>query len=466
MSGVTTVSKDVSKRLYAWEMIRDVLNGAESVKKKGDKYLPRPNPSDISKENKDRYAFYKERAVFYNFTGRTHHGMVGQVFGKPTKLNLPDQLTEFTANIDGAGVGIEQQLKQAVGLVLAYGRAGLYVDYTSTGDATVIDVEEGRARPVIRLYEPFDIINYRVDVNGAALMIVLREYYEARSADDEFELSQEVQYRVLRLHTSGCTSQIYRGDNGEFAAVEGEQYLADANGELLKSLPFCVIGSENNDMYTDVPPLYDLAELNIAHYRNSADYEESAYMCGQPTPYVVGVTQQWVNDVFKGDIRLGSRSVIPLPVGGAAGLLQPSSNSMPKDAMEHKERQAAALGAKLVEKKTVERTATEVQADEAASISILGSIAKNVEAAYKSAFTIFGNFLGVTVTDDAIVMNTDFDISRMSAGERQQLLLEWQAGIIAFSEYREVLHQAGVAKLDNEAAKAEIKTTQPVKETQ
>jgi len=460
-SSIQNVCADVRKRLYAWTLISDFLDGSEAVKKAGEKYLPRPNPSDVSKENNTRYEMYKIRAIVYNATGRTHHSLVGQVFAKPVKYNLPTKLNLYKGNIDGAGVSLEQQIKQAVGYALAYGRTGLLANFTSTNGATTEQLSSGKARPVIKVYSPFDIINYRVDDNGMPVLIVLKETYQEQKT--EFEVDTKPQFRVLRKKDGLVTSQIYRVDtSNEYAAAELEISLADAGGKMLDEIPFCFVGSENNDILTDSPPLYDLAELNAGHYRNSADYEESSYICGQPTPYVTGLTQQWVDGPMKGVLELGSRTVIPLPSGATAGLLQADPNTLPKEAMEHKERQMSALGAKLVEKKTVERTATEVQADEAASISILGSVTKNVESAYCKVLGYAASFIGEVAPDDILQMSTDFDISRMSAGARQQLMLEWQGGSITFSEYRDALRQAGIATLTDEEALAEmVKTPAP-----
>lgn len=460
MSGVATICQDVLNRLPSWVLIRDVLAGSKAVKKKTTAYLPQPNASDISKENLARYEAYVARAVFYNATARTHHSLVGQVFAKPVSYKLPSSIEALTSNIDGAGVSLEQQLKQAVGHALAYGRAGVLADYTSTNGATVVELDKGKARAILRVYQPFDIINHRTNTDGKLILLVLKEQID-KTGKDEFIVEQTTRYRVLRLHDSGATSQFYVMDSSDFIPEGNEVQLLDADGNTFDEIPFSFIGAANNDADTDPPPLYDLAELNLAHYRNSADYEESCYLCGQPTPYVTGLTEQWVDDVLKGELKLGSRAVIPLPAGASAGLLQANPNSMPKEAMEHKEKQMAALGAKLVEKKTVERTATEVNADEAASISVLGSVAKNVESAYRKAITFAAMFMGDEVEQDCLTMSTDFDISRMSAGARQQLLLEWQAGAISWDEYRDALRQSGIATEENDVAKQSIKENPP-----
>jgi len=459
-SAVTNICPDVVKRLYAWTLIRDALDGSEAIKRANTKYLPQPNPCDLSETNKARYIMYVIRAVFYNATGRTHHSLVGQVFAKPVKYNLPKTIEKYKNNIDGAGVSLDQQLKQTVGYALAYGRTGLLANFTSTNGATTEQLATGAARPVIKTYSPFDIINYRVDDDGGLVMLVLKEMYQ--DSTSEFAVSSKPQYRVLRNYGGMVTSQIYRFDtSNNLSESEQENVIIGADGKHFTEIPFCFIGSENNDVWTDIPPLYDLAELNIAHYRNSADFEESSYICGQPTPYVTGLTQAWVDTVMKGVLELGARAVIPLPAGATAGLLQASPNNLPKEAMEHKERQMAALGAKLVEKKTVERTATEVKTDEAASVSILGSVTANVESAYMKALAFAAAFSGETLPTDALQMSTDFDISQMSAGARQQLMLEWQAGGIVFSEYRDALRQAGVATLTDDEAQAELTKTPP-----
>ncbi len=92
------------------------------------------------------------------------------------------------------------------------------------------------------------------------------------------------------------------------------------NGTNWDRIPFSPIGSENNDPMPDKPPMEDLAHLNIGHYRNSADYEEACFIAGQPTPWASGLTEDWVKDVMKGTMYLGSRGIIPLPVNGACGL--------------------------------------------------------------------------------------------------------------------------------------------------
>lgn len=458
MPNVSFVRDEVAKMKGRWDLVKDCLSGQKAVKDAREKYLPKPNPADLSEENKKRYAQYVERAVFYNVTQRTHAGLVGQVFQQDPIAKLPALMEPLLLDTDGAGVALDQQSKKALGEVLGYGRCGLFVDYPNVGEAASRqDLLEGKVRPTIILYDPWDIINWRTKTVGAKKLlslVVIAESYVVE--DDGFEAKADKQWRVLRLEekTGAYRVEIWREENGTHQEYE-HYYPTDANGNNLKEIPFTFVGSINNDPNVDLPPLYDLATLNIAHYRNSADYEEACYIVGQPTPYLAGLTKDWVEDVLKGQVHLGSRAAIPLPQGGTAGLLQANPNTMPKEAMEAKERQMVALGAKLVEQAAVQRTATEAKQEEASEVSILATCAKNVAAAYRKALEWCGVFLG-TDQEPEFDLNTDFEIGRMSAQDRAQLISEWQAGAIAFEEMRFNLRRANVAYLDDEEAKDAI----------
>ena len=171
----------------------------------------------------------------------------------------------------------------------------------------------------------------------------------------------------------------------------------------MEELPFMFIGSKNNDPTIDEPPLYPIASLNLAHYRNSADYEEACFITGQPTPVAIGLTESWLDTIMKGVFKLGSRAFVPLPAEADAKLLQAEPNIMPIEAMKHKEDQMMAIGAKLVETEitSAERTATEVTVENASETSILESTAVNVSRALEWALTKCVLLLGESVEENS-----------------------------------------------------------------
>lgn len=466
---VNFILPELAENLAKYEMIRDCLAGQEAIKKAGTKYLPQPNVENTTAANDTRYEGYLARAMFYNVTANTASGLVGQVFAAEPVSEFPDELDPLWDDCNGSGVSMTQQSKRTLSHVLAYGRAGILVDFPlakEDGSAfTREEVLEGYARPTINFYGATEVINWRYKQVGAKsvlALVVLNEEYTIK--DDGFEIKKGKAKRVLKLTEEGIYEMEEWRNVSESSATEEEwvRYSivnpTDNNGQKMTYIPFTFVGSQNNDSSVDRPPLYDLACINIAHYRNSADYEDSVYMVGQPTPFFAGLTQEWVTDVLKGTIQLGSRGAVPLPAGGEAGLIQASPNGLVVEAMQTKERQMVALGAQLVEDKKVQRTLGEAKMEHASVASTLSACAGNVSAAFVQAIKWACRFYGIEPEVDEIVyqLSTDFAIQKMTPEERKTLMAEWQGGLVSFTEARSQLRQSGIATLDDEEAKKEI----------
>lgn len=439
---------------------------------RSQRYLPMPNFKDQSPENIERYRDYVIRAVFYGATSRTLDGMTGQVFQRDPVVDIPKALEDVALeDADGSGVGLIQLSMRAVRYVLPYGRAGILVDYPETeGDTTKAQVQDGSIRPVIKIYPPWDVINWRTIKVGAKQilsLVVLRERYTID--DDDFESVQAERFRVLRLDDNNeYFQELYEPDGlssrGKVKATLSKTTfpIKDAAGNPLKELPFMFIGSENNDCDVDKPPMYDIASINVAHYRNSADYEESCHMTGQPTLALTGLTQDWVDNVLKGAVRMGARTSVPLPIGADIKIVQPDPNTMPKDAMDQKERHMVALGAKLVQQQQVQRTATESIMEGSSETSILANVARNVSKAFQWALIKAMTFIESSEAKVEFQLNTQFELAQLSADDQSKLIAGWQKGAYTFSEMRAVLRKAGVATKKDDEALAEIATEQAV----
>ncbi len=422
------------------------------------RYLPQPNAEDLSEANRERYRAYVTRAVWYGVTGRTLEGMAGQIFLRDPVVNIIPELETFQKNADGSGLTLDQTAYRAVRHTIAYGRTGILVDYPVRDvAATKQNIADGEVQPTFTVYHPWDIINWRLTQKGAQkklTLLVLREVID-EEGDDGFQLTTSERYRVLRIDpdTGQHVSQLWDNQGSDKLS---EYYPKDATGKPLTDIPFHFIGSENNDVAPNRPPLYDLASLNIAHYRNSADYEEACFIAGQPTPFFSGLSEDWVTNVLKGTIALGSRASIPLPVGATAGLLQARENSMPIEAMKEKEQQMVALGAKLVQLQRTSRTATQQIIETTSESSTLANISQNVSSAMQWALDIAASFVSKKPAKSKYQLNKDFDLTSMTADDQNAVIKEWQSGAISFTEMRSVMRKAGVATMEDDKAKAEI----------
>ncbi|MDO4250878.1 MAG: DUF4055 domain-containing protein, partial [Moraxella sp.] len=343
-----------------WQLVSDCYQGETAVKAKGELYLPDPSPANepIAVKEK-RYKDYQTRAVFYNATRKTAKALSGLAFAKYPMLDLPNALDGIDKDIDGSGTDLTQHARRALMMLLLKGRGGLLADFPISDGGTKADTRH--LKPVIKLYEPEQIINWRTTtVNGhkKLSLVVIKESY--LKSDDGFKAEYGEQLTVLRLTDGIANSQIYQKDGVNWLTEDDPKPILDYANKPFDTLPFCFIGADDNNETIDDAPLYDLAILNLAHYRDSADYQEGNFIAGQPTLFITGVTNEWYRDVLSpnGGVHLGSRVGQILGVGATAQLLQADANNANFEAMKHKEAQMIAIGARLVAGGSSHKTAT------------------------------------------------------------------------------------------------------------
>lgn len=462
---VKYVKKALSRRLALYKFIRACMQGPLAIYSGAEEWLPHPDPlTKDTAEGKARYESYLSRARFYNLTGNTISGMHGQIFAREPVITIPDGLKILEEDASGSGVSLAQQARDVTMDVVGLGRHALLADYSNAEDRelSILDVENGVVRPFIMNYAPEDVINWRVSlVNGRRrlTLLVLRERSDV-DAVDTFEEDVEELYRELRLIDGVYHQRIWKSTEEGGDPQAGEWVIpTKADGSHFDEIPAVIIGAENNDPEIDDCPMADIADLNMGHYINSADYEEAVFLVGQPTPVITGVTAEWIKNVFKDNtIYLGSREAVKLPKDANMFLLQAQPNNMAMEAMTHKEKQMVALGARLVQERSVQRTAAEYSGDRATQTSVLATISRNVSDGYLKIFGWLGEYSGIEVTDNTLEfeLNTDFDLSKMTPEEVRAVIESWQQRAISFTEMRFALKKGGAAFQKDEEAREEI----------
>ena len=434
-----------------WNQVKDCVKGSAAVKSrmsgslKGDAYLPVPDPLDTSDENVSRFAAYLYRANFVNFTGHTKKGMIGMVFRRDTKIEFPAELEYLKTNSNGGGLSIDQLIKAILGGTLEAGRFGLLVDYPAISDEereklTVEQVKELNLQANIQPYAADQIINWRTTVVGAVKklsLVVIKEKVE-EIAEDGFGVKKVTKHRVLKLVDGVYIQELW--DDAD--TMEKTFTPRKSDGSEWNEIPFIFVGSENNDETVDESPLFDLSAINLAHYRNSADYEESSFFVGQPTPVVIGIDENWYTKVLKKKLKLGSRSGIPLPAGGDAKLLQAEANTMPAEGMTAKEQQMIKIGARVIQDISGDETAEAAKIRFAGQNSQLAGIIGNIEDALNSCFVWAGEFMA-TVKETTLEINRQFYDATMDAQQAMAIIQFADRGDMSQADVRDSLRRSG-----------------------
>lgn len=405
---VTSKNPTYEKYLSVWQRTRDAVAGSNAVKAKEKRKVYLPSPDDSSDTIAvERYDQYIKRAVYTNFTGRTKNALVGAAFRKKPELELPSELEYLLDDATGDGLSLEQLAKDELSNLLETGRGFFLVDFPQTDDGLSVEqVQAMQLQASIVPYAAESVINWKTTViNGRKYLslVVLEESY--LNADDEFSHESKTQHRVLRLRDDGYTQQLYRDE----VPYTEEFYPLNGQGMKWQIIPGMFVGSQNNDSTIDDAPLSDIAEVNIAHYRNSADFEESCFLTGQPTLFITHSLsmEQW-NEYNPGGIKLGSRAGHVLGDTGSATLLQADANNLVGDAMIKKESQMVAIGARIITDRSANETAEGARIRFASENSVLGDLVGNLSNAIEQCIKWCGEFMNVNDVDCYFEINREF----------------------------------------------------------
>lgn len=339
---VETLHTAAAAALDEWKTVRDCIAGARSIIAGKERYLP-----SLSKEPPEEYQKRQSRAVFFNATARTLEAMVGLLFRKPPEIELPDAFKAFLADCDLRGNPFVSYARDIANEVSSVGRAG-----------TLVDWNEAEGRPYCAAYTAENIVNWqtaRVAGRTVLTLVVLKES-AVMPSDDPFAPKIVEQYRVLRLeHTealiTGCVSELWQKNaENKFAMIQTGELVR--KGAPLLAIPFVFHNADKPGPDIGRVPLSDLAHVNVAHFRTSADLENGRHICGLPTPYAFGLDANTEEGSKPKELYLGSNYAWTSNNANAkAGFIEFTGQGLSalEKGLEEKEKQMAALGARLIE---------------------------------------------------------------------------------------------------------------------
>jgi hypothetical protein len=422
-----------------WTLTRDAAAGEQAVKAKGASYLPKFIPHD-----EERYKRYVERAYYMNVTGRTRDALVGMVFRRPESVEVPPAMEFLLEDADGTGVSLIQMAKDCLSNLLETGRHILFVDYS--GSAVGLDAESERRaglRPLILSYHAEALINWRTKIIGGRNRLVMAVLVEAENeARDEFSHDTKQRYRVLRLTDEGYTQQVY-DDSGQPQA--DPTLILMSGGEPFREIPLFTIGANDNKAPVDDTPLYDMAVVNLAHYRNVADLEEAGYIVGQPTLHIdIGETS---SEVFKDQnpdgVQMGSRRAV-VTQGGSMSLVQPQERGLLLKLKSEKQEEMVKLGARLVQRGAQAETAEAARINAAGEASTLDTLVDNLSSAIEGCLRYCAMFMGTDPGAVTYDLNRNYWESSIDSQTAMAIIQFGDAGIIARSDQRDMIRKGRI----------------------
>ena len=405
------------------------------------------------------YKGYIGRAQFFNAGGRTLDGLAGMLNRKPAIITVPNGMEKYLENVDGKGHTIQQFIDMCCKDVLTTGWGSVLVDMPKADNTkSQADVEKEGLYAYMVYYKAEASTKWKWETDGRSqhLRYVILKEPTVVDAVGEFNTQIKDYWRVLQIdkETGNYKQTLY--DDKLIPIDEVEPKSKKGN---FKELPFEFLSANSEP---EEPLLSDLINVNLSHYRKSADYENGLHWTGVPTPFERGWLPETQydkdgNEIAPTPMKLGGTQFLYFPSGTEqVGYLEFSGSGLSQiaHAMADDKDSMAVLGARIIanQKKGVESAET-AKIHNSAENSVLASFANNMSQIFSRLLRIYLEWsTGSEIPQEEVKVqiNTDFDVATMSAAELTALVSLWQSGGIAKSDLFRNLKEGEILDADRQ----------------
>lgn len=384
------------------------------MQRAGRRWLPKHD-----REAESIYQARLARSILYNGFCDTIEGLGSKPFTRNITLagDVPQKLASIVKDADRRGTKLTQFAQQCFADALVHGITHIFVDYPPTGGAQSLEVERVRGlRPYFIHVPAVNLIGWRVskDDTGKEHLDEVR-IRDVRTEIAEDYSEQEVTY-ILVLRLQDWVR--YRIGPESPEAVEVERGI-----NSIGRVPLVTMSLKSDGFMRALPPLEDLAYINLAHWQSQSDQRNILHIArcpilaesgvaeadGKAQPFVVGPTQirsyqdpqaraYWV-ETSGASIGAGRQDLVDLEV------------------------KMQILGNQPLVNRTGEVTATGEAINEAKSSSAMQCWIRFIEAGLEEAYALAGRYVGVKLPDNfSVDIWSDFAIGLKAAEESAWLL--------------------------------------------
>ena len=422
---IRSYHEEYQKFYDIWHKSRLVFEGEEAVKANADIFVPKLRGQDA-----DGYRAYIKRGLFYEASGRTLLGLVAALLGRQPNLTPPDKNNiDYFDELIIDGQPFERFLHYLCRELLAIGRIGILVDVNNM-DEEVYAVS----------YTAENILNWKV------------MFIDGKPMLSDLVLSEGIHYRrVLQIVDGVYQQSLWENMNKEAKSEDewdwqqtGATIYPMMRGQHLEEIPFYIAGLTSYAYEIIRPPLLGLVNTNLAHFRNSVDYEHGLHLTGLPTAWVAGFTTEGSDTLYIGS----EKAWITEQPEAKAGFLEFTGQGLNplRDAMTDKETLMAILGARLLSMpKNMAESAEAKRLDMLGEQSILALVASVVGELVSKVLKKKEEWAGrMSFEDIQVEIKKDFSVMTPDPQLLNSLLGLLQSGTLSYKSFFANLKKMGI----------------------
>jgi hypothetical protein len=393
-----------------YPLIGTLLGGTTAMRNAGATYLPQwPNEDD------DSYANRVKTATLFPAFGRTCEVLTGKPFSKPITFDddVPTNILEWSSNIDLQGHNLHAFAAAVCFHAISYGLCGILVDFPMTeGLRTKADEAAAGVRPYFVHIHAQSILGWRAErINGVQTLTQLRFVEVVSEPDGDFGEKEIEQVRVLYPGRW----EVWRESEKADASGKKEWVLYADGVTTLQKIPFVPVYGRRIGFMQAVPPLVELAHMNVEHWQSKSDQQTILHVARVPilfakmlgdNPITVGASSAVKSEHEQGDLKFVEH-------GGKA--IEAGSKELA--ALEDRMRQ---VGAELLVIKPGNLTVAQTVSDNEAGMCSLQRIIQDEEDAIDQALQLLAEWTGEAEGGHIQIFN-DFGVASLAEASLELL---------------------------------------------
>lgn len=410
----------------AWDTMTAVVMGSDYIRSLAHTYLPRE-----PRETEDAWHTRVKRSVLSPFTSRVIETAAGMILRRPVQVEGDGYWEDFSQDVDGLGSDLNEFARQILVSSLTYGHAAVLVDYPAASPqiSTLAEERSLNRRPYFNCVEAPQIWGWRQETELESSRLTQVRIHEWSTRPIGAFGEEEVE--LMRVIYPGRFELWIEGEDTPLMIQDGTFSLSD--------IPLVPIYSNRKGMLTSIPPLLDVANLNIAHYQRQADLFHALHLASMPLLVLEG----W--DENLSEVTSGVNYAVAMPPGNKAYYVQTDSSSFAAQSEELKqlEIQMSSLGyARLTGQKHVAESAEAKRLDRVDTNSIVSIISREVESGLQKAFEYAAAYVGIEPPE--IHIDRDFDYYRLLGQDISALIDLYQNQLLTKETLLETLRRGEI----------------------
>ncbi len=268
-----------------WPLIDDLIAGSDAMRANCAAYLPK-----FSKEDSTHYQARVTNSILFSAYGDTVKTICSKPFSKPITIqgDLPETIAKIEDDTDGQGKSLNQLAKDLLNDFVNRGLGHVLVDYPVTiseeGKTPNMKQERDKGyKPMLIHIKPENLIGWRIEKNAAGLPELSRIRIKETRIEPSGEWGEE-QSEYIRV-ISKVNWQLYK----KITTGKTVEYNLESEGiNSLGKVPLLTGYANMTGFMTAEPPLKELAEVNLAHYRSDSDQQNLLHYARVATLVVLG----------------------------------------------------------------------------------------------------------------------------------------------------------------------------------